>query len=233
MSREDDGILDRLESKESDVFLRDAAADVVFQCARCGQCCQGEGYTIVDDQDINRIADGMGLTPEKIREAFTVSDHESRPGIRIIKMIGPDNLCAFYDAESKCCTIYESRPAICRLHPMMNVLPGYGLMLYVHCLGASNLVNTLLKEKDNLSVKKHLERLKRKKRVLKRLKIKLLIHILQRQGSKEKSEEVAQLYGIKLPLDMDDFKKACLAYLLLSIDLNDLERYRYEGIQIQ
>ena len=233
MSSEDDGILDRLESKESDVFLRGAAADVVFQCARCGQCCQGEGYTIVDDQDINRIADGMGVIPENIREAFTISDPENRPGMRIIKMIGPNNLCAFYDAENKRCTIYESRPTICRTHPMMNVLQGYGLMLYTHCLGASNLVNTLREEKDNPSVKKYLERLKRKKRVLKRLKIKLLIHILQRQGSKEKSEEVAQLYGIRLPLDMNDFRKACLAYLLLSIDLNDLDRYKYEGIQIQ
>lgn len=232
MSKEDDGFLDQFKSKEFEVYLRSAAADVIFQCARCGQCCQGEGYTIVDDQDINRIADGMGVIPENIRETFTISDPENRQGIRIIKMIGPNNLCTFYDAENKRCTIYESRPAICRTHPMMDILPEYGLILYTHCLGASKLVDMLRNEKDNLSIKKYLERLKRNKRVLKRLEIKLLIHILQRRGLREKSEEVSQLYGIRLPLDMNDFRKACLAYLLLSIDLNDLDRYKYEGIQI-
>lgn len=234
MSKEDDGILDQLKSKEFEVYLRSAAADVIFQCARCGQCCQGEGYTIVDDQDINRIANGTGVIPENIRETFTISDPENRQGIRIIKMIGPNNLCTFYDAENKRCTIYESRPAICRTHPMMDVLPDpeYGLILYTHCLGASKLVDTLRNEKDNLSVKKYLGRLKRNKTVLKRLKIRLLIHIIQRQGLREKSEEVAQLYGIRLPLDTNDFRKACLAYLLLSIDLNDLDGYKYEGIQI-
>ena len=77
MGREYDGILDRLESKEADVFLRGSAADVLFECARCGQCCLGGAYTTVDDQDINRIAAGMGLEPEDIREAFTTSDPEN------------------------------------------------------------------------------------------------------------------------------------------------------------
>jgi Fe-S-cluster containining protein len=233
MGREYDGILDRLESKEADVFLRGSAADVLFECARCGQCCLGGAYTTVDDRDINRIAAGMGLEPEDIREAFTTSDPENRPGKRMIKNVGPKNSCTFYDAENKGCTIYESRPAICRTHPMMNVRQGYRLTLYNHCLGASNLINILRVESDNLGANRYHERLNSKKKVLKRLKIKLLIHILQRQGSAEKSEVVAQLSGIKLPLDMNDLRKASLAYLLLSIDAKELDGYNYEGIQVQ
>ncbi len=95
MGREYDGILDRLESKEADVFLRGSAADVLFECARCGQCCLGGAYTTVDDQDINRIAAGMGLEPENIREAFTTSDPENRPGKRMIKNVGPQQFVHF------------------------------------------------------------------------------------------------------------------------------------------
>jgi Fe-S-cluster containining protein len=231
MSREADGILDRLESKEADVFLRGAAADVIFECAMCGQCCRGSAYTIVGDQDIKRIAQGKGLEPENVREAFTTADPENRPGIRIIKNIGPGNSCSFYDSENKSCTIHECKPAICRTHPMMNVRQGYRLTLYNHCLGASNLINELRAESDNIGANRYHERLKSKKKVLKRLKMKLLIHILQRQGAKDRSEEVARLSKIKLPLDMNDLRKECLAYLLLSIDSKELDGYKYEGIQ--
>jgi len=233
MGREYDGILDRLESKEAEVFLRGSAADVLFECARCGQCCLGGAYTTVDDQDINRIAAGMGLEPENVNRTFTTSDPEDRPGMRMIKNVGPENSCTFYDGENKGCTIYELRPAICRTHPMMNARQGYRLTLYNHCLGASNLINILRRELENLCANRYHERLKSKQKVLKRLKIKLLIHILQRQGSKEKSEVVAQLSGIKLPLDMNDLRKASLAYLLLSIDAKELDGYKYEGIQRQ
>jgi len=57
--------------------MDECVADVLFECARCGQCCLGGAYTTVDDQDINRIAAGMGLEPEDIREAFTTSDPEN------------------------------------------------------------------------------------------------------------------------------------------------------------
>jgi Fe-S-cluster containining protein len=232
MRREDNGILDRLESKEADVFLRGAAADVIFECARCGQCCLGGAYTIVDDQDLNKIAEGMGLAPENIRETFTTPDPDNKPGTRMIKNVGPDNLCTFYDAENKGCTIYESRPAICRTLPMMNVRQGFRLTLYNHCLGASNLINALRAESENLGANRYHERLKSKKKVLKRLKIKLLIHILLRQGEKERSEAVARICGIKLPLDTDNLRKECLAYLLLSIDSKELDGYKYDGIKI-
>jgi len=233
MSREYDGILDRLESKEAEVFLRGAAADVLFECARCGQCCLGGAYTIVDDRDIDRIAEGIELGPEIIRETLTTPGPEDWPEARMIRNAGPNNSCTFYDAENKGCTIYESRPAICRTLPMMNVRQGFRLTLYNHCLGASNLINKLRAESENLGANRYHERLKSKKKVLKRLKTKLLIHILQRQGAKERSEAVARISKIKLPLDMNNLRKECMAYLLLSIDSKELDEYKYNEINIQ
>jgi Fe-S-cluster containining protein len=232
MSKEADGIIDRLESKEAEVFLRGAAADVLFECARCGQCCLGGTYTIVDGQDINRIAEGMQLEPESICETFTKPGPDNMPGTRMIKNIGPDNSCTFYDAKNKGCTIHEFRPAVCRTLPMMNVRQGFRLTLYNHCLGASNLINTLRAESEKTGANRYHERLKSKKKVLKRLKIKLLIHILQRQGAEERSAEVARISGIRLPLDMDNLRKECLAYLSLSIDSKELDGYKYDGVKI-
>ena len=107
VERVDDGFLDRLQSRESEKHLIGTAADVIFECARCGRCCRGGGYAIVRDQDISRIADGIGSTSEEVRETFTDPDPENRPGIRMLKNIGPNNLCIFYDANNKSCEIYD------------------------------------------------------------------------------------------------------------------------------
>lgn len=171
----DDGFLDRLQSKESEKYLIGTAADVIFECARCGRCCRGGGYAIVRDQDISQIANGIGSSPKEVREAFTDPDPENRQGIRMLKNIGPDNLCSFYDPNNKSCKIYDFRPVVCRTHPMMNILPGHELMLHPNCPGTANLVNTLRMKKDDTFVKRYMERLRRKKKVLLKLKIKLFI----------------------------------------------------------
>ena len=101
-------------------------------------------------------------------------------------------------------------------------------MLHPNCPGTANLVNTLRMKKDDTFVKRYMERLRRKKKIILKLKIKLFIYALQRQGLEEKAEEKARLYGIKLPFDENDFRKACLAYLFLTVDMKDLNEYEYK-----
>ena len=218
-----DELLDRLQSKQSENHLYSAAAQVIFECVGCGKCCQDEGYALVIDQDIERIAEAKGCTFEEAREAFTNPDPKSRQGLRILKNVGPDNLCIFFDSSNKRCMVYETRPAICRTHPMMN-LPG---VFNTACPGTSNLVETLRTKNNDLGVRRRIERLKRKKKDSQDLKIKLYIYTLQCQG--EDVEEIANRYGIKLPFDEDNFKKKCLAYLLSSNIVKDLEGYEYIG----
>jgi len=210
-------LLKQLQLKESEHYLVGAAAQAIFKCVECGKCCQDEGYALVNDQDINRIAELKGFTFEDALEVFTDPDPKRRQGLRMLKNVGPDNLCVFFDSSNKRCTIYEFRPAICRTHPMMN-LPG---TFNVLCPGTMNLLNMLRTKREDSVVKRHIERLKRKKKDSLRLKIKLFIYTLQ--CHMEDVDEIAKSYQIKIPFDEDDFKKECLAYLCLSINSEDLD----------
>lgn len=221
MSENANELLNKLQSKESEHFLIGAAAQAIFECVQCGFCCRDEGYALVTDQDINRIAEMKGCTFEEAQDTFTDPDPENRQGLRMLKNIGPDNLCIFFDSVNKSCEIYEFRPAICRTHPMMN-LPG---TFNTRCPGTLNLLSMLRTKKEDSSVKRRVERLRRKKKDSLRLKIKLFIYALQCQG--EDVEEIAERYRINLPFDEEHFKKECLAFLLLSNILKDLDEYEF------
>jgi Fe-S-cluster containining protein len=218
----EDSLLDWLRSKALEEYLKGAAADVIFECARCGQCCQGDAYAVVDDQDITRLACGIGSTFDEVRETFTAPDPENRPSTRALKNVGRDNLCVFYDASKECCSIYEFRPAVCNAFPMMNIIPGHRLMFNMGCLGSSHLVDTLHDKKDEIGIKKYMERLNRERKVLTKLQIKLFIHALQRHGLGGEAQDIAQSYDIELPFDEDEFRKACIAYLIRSIKLDEI-----------
>jgi len=217
MGRNASELLNILQSKESEPYLIGAAAQAIFECVGCGLCCQDEGYALVIDRDINRIAEIKGCTFEEAQDAFTDPDPESRPGIRMLKNTGPDNLCIFLDSANRQCTIYESRPAICRTHPMMN-LPG---TFNARCPGIVNLLNMLRNKREDPSVKRRIERLRRKTKNSLRLKMKLFIYTLQCQM--EDVDEYAKHFRVKTPFNDDNFKKECLAFLLSSIDTEELD----------
>ena len=215
-----DEFLNWLQSGEVKFFLECSAADVLFECAKCGQCCQGEKYIAVEDQDIERIAIGKGITQEEAQHTYTDDDPQNRSGVRMLKNIEPNNQCIFYDACRKICSIYEYRPTTCRAHPIMNLSPDYGLVFNRNCPGAMHLEDTLHKSKDDTSIKRKMERLKKKRQDLTKLQIKLYIHGQQRIGRDENANETAQRCNIELPFDEIAFKRSCLAYLLLSINLS-------------
>jgi len=215
-----DEFLNWLQSVEAKDFLECSAADVLFECAKCGQCCQGEEYIAVEDQDIERIAIGKGITQEEAQHAYTDDDPQNRSGVRMLKSIEPNNQCIFYDAGRKICSIYEYRPTTCRAHPIMNLSSDYGLVFNRNCPGAMHLADTLRKSKDDTCIKRKMERLKKKRQDRTKLQIKLYIHGQQRIGRDEHANETAQRCNIELPFDEIAFKRSCLAYLLLSINLS-------------
>jgi Fe-S-cluster containining protein len=118
-----------------------------FTCNRCGRCC--ESFTIgVAREDIDRIIAGQQfkmlpfLTLAENRptfqfwnkKMFKANDLVYPPElISWIKAInpsldtsGPKDLssCVFYNSITKSCTVYEYRPAECRLYPIGNKLMG-------------------------------------------------------------------------------------------------------------
>jgi hypothetical protein len=71
MSGNANELLNKLQSKESEHPLIGAAAQAIFECVQCGFCCRDEGYALVIDQDINRLAEMKGCTFEEALGFYT------------------------------------------------------------------------------------------------------------------------------------------------------------------
>ncbi|NOQ46815.1 MAG: YkgJ family cysteine cluster protein [Desulfobulbaceae bacterium] len=87
----------------------------IFQCTRCGYCCQGETTVSLDKQDQQRMIAKLGLSREEVRERYW------RVTGNVVQMKSVDGHCIFYD-EKIGCTVHEGRPWRCGqwpLHPSM------------------------------------------------------------------------------------------------------------------
>lgn len=83
-----------------------------FTCTRCGNCCTGApGYVWVDPQEIERLAEVVGLSIEDFGARYL-----RRVGQRISLIERPNGDCIFWDGEAGC-TVYEGRPTQCRTWP--------------------------------------------------------------------------------------------------------------------
>ena len=80
-----------------------------FACTGCGACCKGEGYVWVDEQEIVRLAEFLGLTADDFGRRYL-----RRVGRRLALTDGADQACVFWDDG---CTVYEGRPGQCRTFP--------------------------------------------------------------------------------------------------------------------
>lgn len=85
-----------------------------FECTRCGNCCGGgtPGYVWVDDEEVMRLAEGLGLSEKELRQRYT----RNVPGwgLSLKEKEGYD--CVFYD-RARGCTVYPDRPRQCRTWP--------------------------------------------------------------------------------------------------------------------
>ncbi len=89
-----------------------------YNCSRCPAYCCSYTRIPVKDADVRRLARHLGLTPEAAARKFTKKGDE--PG-EVILRHQPDaifgTVCGFLDPETRRCTVYEARPAICRAYP--------------------------------------------------------------------------------------------------------------------
>jgi len=84
----------------------------VFDCQRCGHCCQGSGGIVLTAKDLRRLAAHLGLTPTATLEA-----HAERVSGRDRLRVGTDAYCVFYNHDIKGCGIHPARPDVCRAWP--------------------------------------------------------------------------------------------------------------------
>lgn len=84
-----------------------------FECTQCGNCCTGApGYVWVNQQEIDALADHVGLSVEAFEHKYV-----RRVGVRRSLVEFPNGDCVFFDGESRRCTVYGLRPRQCRTWP--------------------------------------------------------------------------------------------------------------------
>lgn len=86
------------------------AADI-FVCTQCGECCRGYGGTYVTPEDIEKIAEFIGSSPDTFVEKFCVMS-----GNRPVLAQAENEYCIFWD---KLCTIHPVKPRMCREWPFI------------------------------------------------------------------------------------------------------------------
>ncbi|HVG28635.1 MAG TPA: YkgJ family cysteine cluster protein [Pyrinomonadaceae bacterium] len=97
--------------------ITDDQPRVYFDCSKCpGYCCSIYERVQVTKRDVNRLAKHFGVSYETAYRRYTRKWDDER----VLKRT-PDPVlgesCQFLDPVKRNCTIYESRPAVCREYP--------------------------------------------------------------------------------------------------------------------
>lgn len=84
----------------------------LFECSGCGECCRWEGYVLLEEADIQRLAGFLGMDELAFIERHTRLASNRRQ----LALLDQDNgSCAFLEGNR--CLVYEARPEQCRTFP--------------------------------------------------------------------------------------------------------------------
>lgn len=94
-----------------DALVHEILAEVTarIDCTTCGNCCRELGIA-VDEQDIERLARRMRISPEEFESRHVATDEDEK--------FMPETPCQFLGGNL--CTIYEDRPCVCREFPHLH-----------------------------------------------------------------------------------------------------------------
>jgi|YelNatPaOPRAMG01_1025707.scaffolds.fasta_scaffold149255_1 Fe-S-cluster containining protein len=89
--------------------------NIRFECTLCGKCCiqddKNRRLIILTGKDVNEISNETGLKTEDFSDR---SSNEKYPFI--MKLV--EQKCFFLEPSGKC-SIYSSRPLVCRFYPFV------------------------------------------------------------------------------------------------------------------
>jgi Fe-S-cluster containining protein len=90
---------------------------VHFDCTKCPAfCCSIYERVAVTKRDITRLAKYFKVTFDSATRRYTKM-HDGERVLRRKKDTLFDEACMFLDQETRGCTIYHARPAVCREYP--------------------------------------------------------------------------------------------------------------------
>ena len=93
------------------------AKPVQYSCDKCpGYCCTYAEIEITD-ADIRRLGRHFDLDEKTARERFTKTDAKGTTMLRHKQDRIFSTICMFFDQKKRRCTVYESRPGVCRKYP--------------------------------------------------------------------------------------------------------------------
>lgn len=112
--------IERLASQGSNIAIpitveEEAKFWRLFKCQRCGQCCIGASFPSLklESDEVETLARFCGLSKKQFKKCHT----HTKAGMRYM----PEP-CLFY--EDKKCSVYYSRPVVCRLYPLQGSIKG-------------------------------------------------------------------------------------------------------------
>jgi len=207
------------------------AAQVLFRCQDCGECCRGEGYALVDDEDILEIAKALGISRSEARARFTKPDPERNPGCRILTSTGPKNECCFLDGKAKRCKIYSSRPRICRTFPMLNSDPqaDEAICFYSDCQGTHQFAKMIQEKRIDPKLQKDVEDLMKEPERILELRISLFVWLRRMLGRSDEADQICRITGVRQPQEESAFESDCMTYFFMTMKTEGLEDYLEKG----
>jgi len=98
-----------LEIEELDSIVHRHYEEVASQidCCACGNCCR-QMLPTLDDADVSRLAEGLGITPDEVVTQYLTRDDDNVLTFNRLP-------CPFL--VENCCRVYEHRPDSCRSYP--------------------------------------------------------------------------------------------------------------------
>ncbi len=104
---------------------------VRYSCKKCPAFCCTYSEIEVTAFDIERIARRFELTYRQAEDRFTKDDGKKK--VRVLRHRKDsifDSACMFLDQEKRRCTIYESRPGVCRKFPLGSTCGYYDFLRF-------------------------------------------------------------------------------------------------------
>lgn len=97
------------------------AALARFACQRCGQCCQGPGTVHVKPEEVEALAEALGLDAYGFTERYTRLA-SNRQDLELLDR--EDGACILLSPQGEC-VAHAAKPKQCRDFPFTWTVPGY------------------------------------------------------------------------------------------------------------